>query len=79
MRNLEQEAYWLTSWGIQMPWVGLDTVGCPYMQNNCTAQAPVETDVQKFSYPIQIRKEYPRVSFHKNYSIRLIPVFVILP
>ena len=57
---MEQEAYWVTGWGIHMPWIGLDQQGCGYLKHNCTAETV--TDVQKFSYPINIMKEYPRVS-----------------
>ena len=57
---MEQEAYWVTGWGIHMPWIGLDQQGCGYLKHNCTAKTV--TDVQKFSYPINIMKEYPRVS-----------------
>ena len=60
LRDLKQDAYWLTSWGINMPWVGLEKKGCNYLNNNCTAENVTES--QKFSYPIHIRKEYPRVS-----------------
>ena len=70
---MEQEAYWVTGWGIHMPWIGLDQQGCGYLKHNCTAETV--TDVQKFSYPINIMKEYPRVSFKKiicnsNYLLR---------
>ena len=58
--GVEQEAYWVTGWGIHMPWIGLDQEGCGYLKHNCTAETV--TDVQKFSYPINIMKEYPRVS-----------------
>ena len=58
--GVEQEAYWVTGWGIHMPWIGLDQQGCGYLKHNCTAETV--TDVQKFSYPINIMKEYPRVS-----------------
>ena len=58
--GVEQEAYWVTGWVIDMPWIGLDQQGCGYLKHNCTAETV--TDVQKFSYPINIMKEYPRVS-----------------
>ena len=62
MRDLEQSAHWLT-W-IKMPWVGLDTNACKYLDHKCNA-TQIE-GVQKMSYPINIRKEYPPVSDAKN-------------
>jgi len=60
--GVEQEAYWVTGWGIHMPWIGLDQQGCGYLKHNCTAETV--TDVQKFSYPINIMKEYPRGKYN---------------
>ena len=60
LTDLKQEAYWVTGWGIHMPWIGLDTEGCGYLKNNCTSGNV--SGLQKFSYPIHIMKEYPRVS-----------------
>ena len=62
MRNMKQEAYWITSLGFQLPWVGLDKTGCSYMRNNCTAETIGPNEVQPFSYPIQIMKAYPVVN-----------------
>eukprot|EP00093_Oithona_nana_P002119 02119.XXX_22477_22080_1 [CDS] Oithona nana genome sequencing. len=59
MRQMKQEAFWITSLGFQLPWVGLDKKGCKYMKNNCTAEAIGANEVQPFSYPIQIMKAYP--------------------
>merc|ERR1712107_369395 len=59
MRNMKQEAFWLTSLGFQLPWVGLDKTGCTYMKNNCTAATVGPNEVQPFSYPIQIMNAYP--------------------
>lgn len=63
LHNLEQEAYWITGWGIHMPWIGLDPEGCTYLKHNCT---PPETGnaVQQYSYPISIMKEYPRGKYN---------------
>ena len=63
MREMKQEAYWITSLGFQLPWVGLDKTGCKYMKNNCTAETVGPNEVQPFSYPIQIMQAYPVVSF----------------
>ena len=60
LRDLTHQAYWVTSWGFHMPWVGMDTKGCPYLENNCTAETV--SDLQKFSYPIHVMNHYPAVS-----------------
>ena len=68
MRQMKQEAFWITSLGFQIPWVGLDKKGCKYMKNNCTAEAIGANEVQPFSYPIQIMKAYPVVSIIQDYD-----------
>ena len=60
LKKLTQEAYWITSWGFQLPFAGLDFDGCKYLRQNCTADTV--TDLQPFSYPIEIKKAYPAVS-----------------
>ena len=65
MRQMKQEAFWITSLGFQIPWVGLDKKGCKYMKNNCTAETIGANEVQPFSYPIQIMKAYPVVSISR--------------
>merc|ERR1711997_54209 len=62
LTDLKQEAYWVTGWGIHMPWIGLDTEGCGYLKNNCTSGNV--SGLQKFSYPIHIMKEYPRGKYN---------------
>ena len=49
-----------------MPWIGMDQMGCKYLDNECKAESV--NDVQVFSYPINIRNEYPVVSFY-HFSI----------
>ena len=68
MRKMKQEAFWITSLGFQLPWVGLDKTGCKYMKNNCTAETIGANEVQPFSYPIQIMKAYPVVSISRLWS-----------
>ena len=68
MREMKQEAYWITSLGFQLPWVGLDKTGCKYMKNNCTAETVGPNEVQPFSYPIQIMQAYPVVRFYLTFQ-----------
>jgi hypothetical protein len=62
LKDLRQGAHWVTSYGFQLPWAGLDKIGCNYLQGNCTADSIVEGQIQRFSYPIDIKTMYPVVS-----------------
>ncbi len=59
LKNVRQGAYWVTSYGFQLPWAGIDKEGCKYMSGNCTDT--IRTADQKFSYPIDIKTVYPPV------------------
>ena len=59
LRKLTQEALWITNFGFQLPFAGLDLEGCKYLDHNCTAETV--SDKQMFSYPIEIKKMYPAV------------------
>jgi len=68
IKDLKQEAFWLTNFGFQLPWAGMDTDGCKYLQHNCTATSIPEDQVQKFSYPIGIKKMYPIGKYNLKWS-----------
>ena len=54
IRGLEQEAY-KDGW---LPFVTLDTDGCPFLEGHCTAGANVDL---KFAYGVKIAPYFPRV------------------
>ena len=64
LKKMTQGAYWVNSWGFQIPFPGMDTQGCKYLRHNCMNETVSEN--QNFSYPVKILTAYPPVSFLKN-------------
>lgn len=58
--DLAQSVFWDSS--VQVPWVGLDTNGCTYLEGNCNSTSTIVGQHVKFDYPILIEKFYPSVS-----------------
>ena len=57
---MTQGAYWVNSWGFQIPFPGMDTKGCKYLRHNCMNE--IVSENQDFSYPVKILTAYPPVS-----------------
>ena len=57
LRGLEQKVTWLQGWA-NIPWVGLDTDACKYLDGNCTRQSG---GVLSLTYPVKILSFYPAV------------------
>ena len=58
IRGLEQKVTWLSGWA-NIPWVGLDTSACKYLDGNCTRQGG---ETLNLTYPVKILSFYPAVS-----------------
>ena len=58
IRGLEQKVTWLSGWA-NIPWVGLDTSACKYLDGNCTRQGG---ETLTLTYPVKILSFYPAVS-----------------
>ncbi len=56
--NVTQSAYWVTSFGVELPWQGLDKNVCKFAGGMC---GQTLTNVS-YSYPIDILSYYPAVS-----------------
>ena len=48
---------WLSGWA-NIPWVGLDTSACKYLDGNCTRQTG---EALSLTYPVKILSFYPAV------------------
>ena len=57
LRGLEQKVTWLQGWA-NIPWVGLDTDACKYLDGNCTRQSG---GALSLTYPVKILSFYPAV------------------
>lgn len=57
--NTTQKAVWVTNFGIELPWAGLDEDVCKYTDAPCRGDF---VQKQRFRYPIEILKLYPAVS-----------------
>jgi len=57
LKKMTQGAYWVNSWGFQIPFPGMDTQGCKYLRHNCMNETVSEN--QNFSYPVKILTAYP--------------------
>ena len=57
---------WVTGWGLDMPWVGIDTRVCPYLDggrgDGCLGEAAVGRTTT-FDFPIDIQAYYPRNNY----------------
>ena len=57
LRGLKQKVTYLHGWA-NIPWVGLDTDACKYLDGNCTRQSG---GVLSLTYPVKILSFYPPV------------------
>ena len=78
IKDLVQNAVWMTGMGIHIPWAGLDTAGCKYLNGNCTLDSVVDVKgqvkPQRFEYPIEILNYYPAVTkfFHLHDQVLIL-------
>ena len=57
---MTQSTVWVTgTWGVELPWVGMETEVCPYLDGGrgCRADSPARTS--GFHFPIFIQEIYP--------------------
>jgi len=57
---MTQSTVWVTgTWGVELPWVGMETEVCPYLDggSGCRADSPARTSGLHF--PIFIQEIYP--------------------
>ena len=57
LTSVSQSAHWVTNFGMELPWAGLDTNLCPYMSNSCNGQ--VQSGQTSMAYDIHINRLYP--------------------
>jgi len=55
--NMTQSTVWVT-W-IEMPWVGMDTEACPFLDGGKGCRANAVPATSKFEFPIYIQDMYP--------------------
>ena len=65
LKNLTHSVHWVSSWGVHIPFPGLDSDACKYLEHNCRKDNVIENQI--FSYPIKVLTAYPVVS-KNNYS-----------
>ena len=59
IRGLTHHAYVRASkYGFQMPWVGMDNKGCPYLEKHCNGSGK---ENHTFAYPMKVESYYPPV------------------
>ena len=59
IRGLTHHAYVRASkYGIQIPWVGMDNSGCPYLEENCNGNGKKNL---AFKYAMKVEDYYPPV------------------
>ena len=56
LRNATQKAVWVTNFGMELPWAGLDTDVCKYTDTPCRGDFVRE---QYYEYDINVLKVYP--------------------
>ena len=57
VRGLTHHAY-AKAYGFEVPWVGMDNSGCPYLEENCNGNGQNNLT---FQYPMKVEEFYPPV------------------
>ena len=57
VKGLRHYAY-AKAYGIEVPWVGMDNSGCPYLEENCKGNGQKNLS---FQYPMKVEEFYPPV------------------
>lgn len=62
IKGFKHYAYAKT-YGIEVPWIGMDNSGCPYLEDNCDGNGKKNLT---FRYPMKVEEYYPP----NNYPVR---------
>eukprot|EP00092_Neocalanus_flemingeri_P029649 GFUD01032195.1.p1 GENE.GFUD01032195.1~~GFUD01032195.1.p1 ORF type:complete len:174 (-),score=57.44 GFUD01032195.1:111-632(-) len=58
--NMTQSTVWVTgSWGVELPWIGMETEGCQFLDEGRGCRPDSKAQVSKFEFPIFIQEIYP--------------------
>merc|ERR1711928_334730 len=57
--NMTQSTVWVSGWGIEIPWVGMETEGCPYLDLGTGCRPSAQERQSRFYFPILIQEMYP--------------------
>merc|ERR1712141_57269 len=57
--NMTQSTVWVSGWGIEIPWVGMETEGCPYLDLGTGCRPSAQARQSRFYFPILIQEMYP--------------------
>ena len=70
LQNVSQSVVWVTGWGLDMPWVGMDTQVCPYLDGGqgCQQQPVGEGRISNFDFPIDIQSFFPTGRYQLRWS-----------
>ena len=70
---MKQEAFWVTPYGMELPWAGMDHDACAYIDGGCGdgggldgTSAATATRRIALDYPMQILSVYPSVRAKKK-------------
>merc|ERR1711915_163498 len=67
--NLTQAVYWQMGYGIEVPWVGMETEICQYINDGEGCPKTGETSVSRFRFPIKILEVYPAGYYNLKWSL----------
>jgi len=59
LRNMTQSTVWVTGWGMEIPWVGMETEGCPFLDRGEGCTPGAQARLSRFYFPILIQELYP--------------------
>jgi len=57
--NMTQSTVWVSGWGIEIPWVGMETEGCSFLDLGTGCRPAAEARQSRFYFPILIQEMYP--------------------
>ena len=64
--NMTQSVTWVT-W-IEMPWVGLETEACPFLDGGQGCRKNANPSKSKYQFPIYVQTMYPTGNFDLKYK-----------
>ncbi len=71
LRNSTHEAFWVTPYGMMIPWAGLDKDACKFFVGE-SCEGPFKREgrrIVKFSYPMEVQRMYPSVRFSQKNTV----------
>jgi len=57
--NMTQSTVWVSGWGIEIPWVGMATEACPFLDLGTGCRPAAQARQSRFYFPILIQEMYP--------------------